>query len=226
MKIAICDDEPNFLTQLERMVLAEMPSAVVQSYLSASTLLQEWEHAPYDLIFMDIEMPSPNGFDAARRLQKLSHPPLIVFVTRSGDYAIRGYGVAFRYLKKPITSEDVSTVLSLAAETMSSEKLVVQTKAETLLIPFCDIRFIEVADHQISISAGPHTVSYHGTMGSLLSQLPDLQFAQPHSSFVVNLHYVRSVTANHVTLTDGSSVPLSQRRRRAFESALFQFVRR
>lgn len=226
MRLAICDDEPSALEEIERLVREAEPSAVVQLYESAENLLTDARKTPFDLVFMDIEMPPPNGFDAAVKLRQLPQKPLIVFVTHSGDYTIRGYGVAFRYLKKPVSGEEIASVLTLAAEELAPDKLVVQTKSETLLIPMTEIRYIEVKNHHVLVSAGAHSVSYRGTLGSLLPQLPNARFAQPHSSFVINLDHVCSVSAHHVLMTDGSTLPLSQRRKKDFEAALFRFVRR
>ena len=63
---------------------------------------------------MDIEMRSPNGYDAAVSLMQNEARPLIIFVTKSSSYTILGYGVSFRYLKKPISYDAFSAVLKLA----------------------------------------------------------------------------------------------------------------
>ena len=47
-------------------------------------------------------MEGMNGYQAAEELNKLPDIPLIIFITQSGAYIIRGYEVAFRYLKKPV----------------------------------------------------------------------------------------------------------------------------
>ena len=55
----------------------------------------------FDLLLLDIEMPS-NGFQLAQSLIQMEKHPLVVFVTKRHEYAVQGYGIAFRYLVKPL----------------------------------------------------------------------------------------------------------------------------
>ncbi len=63
---------------------------------------------------MDIEMEAPNGFEAAVRLRAERDGPVIIFTTKTLDYAVRGYGLALRYLPKPIEYAGFAGALSLA----------------------------------------------------------------------------------------------------------------
>lgn len=114
MRIAICDDEPNEQRQLEAYIQAYNASLQYELFSSAQSLWDASKTYYYDIIFMDIEMESPNGYEVATWLMQYNEKPLIIFVTKSDDYTIRGYGVAFRYLKKPITYNDFCRVLELA----------------------------------------------------------------------------------------------------------------
>ncbi len=59
-------------------------------------------------------MDDTNGFDAAEELMSGSSQPLIVFVTKSTEYTIRGYDVAFHYLVKPLNEAKFHEVLKRA----------------------------------------------------------------------------------------------------------------
>jgi hypothetical protein len=58
------------------------------------------------------------------------------------------------------------------------------------------------------------------------TQLPSVYFAKPHNSYVVNLTEVSFIATNSMQLTNGDPLPISQRNRKAFELALFQYVQR
>lgn len=58
-------------------------------------------------------MTYPNGYEIAKKLKGLKDPPLVIFVTKSSDYTIRGYEVAFRYLKKPISEKSFAHVMDI-----------------------------------------------------------------------------------------------------------------
>lgn len=66
-------------------------------------------HHP-DLLFLDIEMPSMNGFSL---LSALNYKPQVVFVTAHTSYAVQAFDVdAADYLVKPITSERLAQTLT------------------------------------------------------------------------------------------------------------------
>lgn len=50
-------------------------------------------------------MELTSGFEAAELLMSKKQKPLIVFVTKSTAYTVRGYDVAFHYLVKPIRED-------------------------------------------------------------------------------------------------------------------------
>ena len=98
MKIAICDDEPRDRALLSEYVFRIDSSLNVQQFSSASDLLQAMEKNFYEIVLMDIEMESPNGYDVASKLVQKRDKPLVIFVTKSNEYTIQGYGIAFRYI--------------------------------------------------------------------------------------------------------------------------------
>ena len=123
MRIAICDDEADQREVMLSFVCQYNPTLAVDTYDAAIDLLLAVEKIPYDIVFMDIEMPAPNGFEIAQQLKVKSNSPLVIFVTKSNSYTIQGYGVAFRYLAKPISYAMFSSVLSLALKEREPAKV-------------------------------------------------------------------------------------------------------
>lgn len=123
MKIAICDDDILDLQSLQSMIWDYDVSLDVTAFRSASALLRAFDTMFFDIIFMDIEMEHPNGYEVAEILMQKKDKPLIIFVTNSGEYTIRGYGIAFRYLPKPLSATAVSDVLKLAIESITPQKI-------------------------------------------------------------------------------------------------------
>ena len=103
IKIAICDDETAFLTELSAMLRSWAASRelVLQlfPFTNGDKLIAACEESPADLVILDIMMPFPGGMDTAKALrQKESHVPLI-FLTSSPEFALESYEVrAFWYL--------------------------------------------------------------------------------------------------------------------------------
>ncbi len=81
---------------------------------------------PYDLLFLDIEMPGLNGLELARELLASAKPPFIVFVTAYQDYAVQAFEVnALDYLLKPFDEKRLAQTLKKvfrASELLNPEK--------------------------------------------------------------------------------------------------------
>lgn len=118
IKIAICDDETAFLTELSAMLRSWAASRelVLQlfPFTNGDKLIAACEESPADLVILDIMMPFPGGMDTAKALrQKESHVPLI-FLTSSPEFALESYEVrAFWYLLKPVSEERLFSVLEI-----------------------------------------------------------------------------------------------------------------
>lgn len=102
LRIGICDDEAEDLSQVMEMVSRydESKQLHIASFLHASDLLLAFKQSPFDIVILDIEMEPPTGFDIAKVLVSLESPPVVIFATKSNAYALKGYGVAIRLSAK------------------------------------------------------------------------------------------------------------------------------
>lgn len=56
----------------------------------------------FDVVFVDIEMPTMDGMEVCRKLREFDKNVAIIFVTNMTQYAIDGYSVnAFDFIVKP-----------------------------------------------------------------------------------------------------------------------------
>ena len=70
-----------------------------------------------DIIFLDVDMPSPNGIETAKRLREEGCEAVIVFVTALREYVFDAFDVgAFHYLVKPFNEDKFREVLGKAVK--------------------------------------------------------------------------------------------------------------
>ena len=125
MRIAVCDDEEKFRNQARDMVdkLAGSLDVVVDAYSDGNQLLAAFDKKPYDVLFLDIEMPAIDGITLAKKLRERSDSIYIVFLTGHVEYALEGYEVnALRYLTKPVQEEKLREVLRFVMDQSTSKK--------------------------------------------------------------------------------------------------------
>ena len=152
--------------------------------------------------------------------------PLIVFVTKSSEYTLRGYGIAFRYLTKPISYSAISRIMSLAIEQIAPQKITITSRGQIFLLSLRNIYYMEISNHNITVFAKDETISFRGTLKDMEQLLPKDSFAKPHNSYIINLAEIRTIGTNTLVMTNGALLPISQRYRKSLEKSLFYFMRR
>jgi len=225
MRIAICDDEQSEIMHLQALLGRYDSKINVSAYPSAETLLDSARKSDYEIVLLDIEMDGMNGFSAAKKLQNLSNPPLIIFITNSSEYTYRGYEVAFRYLPKPVSYETLSEVLSTAITHISPQKLTITESERTYIISIKDILYFESSGHNLIVHTINNVYEYKMKLSEAEALLPPNIFAVPHKGYLVNLDYVDSLEPDKLMLTSNGKIPVSRRQRKVFEQALSGFVR-
>lgn len=228
MHIAICDDEALDLADLHSILRQYdlKKQFHISAFSSAAELLQSAKEVSYDIAILDIEMDSPNGYEAALVLAKQPSPPLIIFATNSMDYTIRGYGLAFRYIPKPLTLEKLSPVLDAAVREIYADRFAFSVDGVSHVLPMKDIYYIEVYNHVTTLHTMDDEYSLRTSMKELLSQLPQGYFGMPHQSYIVNFTHIKTATTQEVVLTNGAHIPVSRRRQADFIQQLHRYLGR
>lgn len=226
MKIAICDDDYEDLRLISQYLTQFDSSLSATEFSTATDLLKAYQKDFYDLIFLDIELGKLNGYDAAVQLMKREEKPLIIFTTKSSKYTIQGYGIAFRYLVKPIDYDTFSKTMALALENIIPQKIVFHIDGIMRVIPIKDITYFEVSNHTAIIHTTKKAFSSRCPLSEIMSQMEGCHFAQTHQSYYVNLAFVDHVGTNKIILTTEEEVRLSRNKRNAFFKLLGEYLRR
>ncbi len=204
MTIAICDDDERDLNSMFTLLKEYFPTKNIPIYrfLTAQDLYNSYINGNnYDIVILDIEMPKPSGYDIAIELKKNENSPLIIFATCSMKYAIKGYGIAFRYITKPIDRNTFYPIIDLALEEISVNKIIISVNNTTNTIPLKNIIYFEVYNHTITLLTNDAKYNYRGTLKELLAQLPSGRFSMPNQSTIVNLDYVNKATSDSIHQT-------------------------
>lgn len=224
MKIAICDDNSQDLAQLKHLLAQCAPQILVDSFSTALALYESAKATKYDACILDIEMESPNGYEIALELAREEAHPVILFLTNSAAYAVRGYGLALRYLLKPLSTEALAEALDAVQREIQGNRLMLELDGGVYVWNIHDIRYAEVHNHHTTVYTTTGSHSFRAPLKELQNQLPARWFSMPHQSYLVGLLHVRSVTPLDVVLTDGTKIPVSRRRQQEFVHSFHRFL--
>ena len=106
-KVLLIDDDPD-LGKLVEVILRPLDLTVHQSYLGEDGLKQAYAIHP-DLIILDINMPSMDGFEVCSRLRELSSFPILMLTARIHENdMLHGFNVgADDFLGKPFSKNEL-----------------------------------------------------------------------------------------------------------------------
>ena len=228
MRIAICDDEEKFRLQLYDLIEANYKSidVLVDVFSDGRKLLERYDSVPYDVIFLDIEMPAIDGITLAKKLRERSESVYIVFLTGHVEYALEGYEVnALRYLTKPIQENKLREVLKYVMEKNTQKRqLIIRSDGEDLRLDLTDLLYFEAQNQYVAIHAKGGTHLVRANVSTFEEELKNDGFFRIHRGYLISLSKVKKVVKTDVWLDNGDCLPISRNNVKALKEALYSFV--
>ena len=229
IKIAICDDSPCDASYLEKLcnewdMLYEIKTQV---FTNAELFLDSHQKDPYDIVFLDIEMPNQSGIELGMQLKKINRQTIIIFSTSYPQYAIEGYNCeAFQYLLKPLSKEKLQTTLRRAIRKIAifHQYHCVKTRNTVQRIPISEILFIEYCRKHIIYHTKNNLIETTGRFSDVINELQKHGFYQIHQGYIVNLAKIKSIQGYSVILEDNTSVLVSVRKKTSFLLAYAKYL--
>ena len=228
LRIGICDDEPVDLAQIMDLVkLYDRDNQLlVTTFSHASDLFDAAKKLVFDIVLLDIEMDPPNGYEIAKKLIDLPEPPVVIFATKSNAYALKGYGIAVRYLQKPVTRDAFYEAMDAAIADAIAHRLTFQIDNTLISIRLRDVQYIETFGHYTVVHTDQESYRFRSTLKEMMAKLPKGYFVSPHKSYIVNLEHIRSASASEISMNCGAIIPIGRKRMSDFNEALYRFLGR
>lgn len=241
-RIALCDDEPAELDKTEELLgkyekKSRNLDFMIERFESADDLLymiRERKYIP-DLIFMDIFMPGDHGeqdcigMKAAQSLRNMGIGAGLFFLTTSKEYALEAFDVeASQYLLKPVSEKKLSEALDRFRKGKEEErKKYILFKIEGKLVKTAagDIVYCEAqGKEQCLYMADGTKYMLRMTMTELFEMLSAYsEFVRVGVSYIVNLEYVDSISAQEISLNTGGKVYLPRGTFKIVKEAYFKY---
>jgi len=145
----------------------------------------------YDLILMDIEMTFLDGMSAAEEIRRADPEVLIIFITNSPQYAIKGYAVqALDYILKPLSYYAFCQRMNHVRELLGRRQkhfLTVPCAGGVQKLDVSDIYYVEICDHDLLFHTKQGEVHSTGSMRDVEQKLPPENFFRSSKAYLVNL---------------------------------------
>lgn len=232
MRIAICDDQPEFLTQAKQALAAwpDRPAVtMVETFEDGDALIHAHTNAPFDIILLDVVMPLLNGIETARELRQQDKTVKIVFLTSSTEFAVDSYTVkASNYLLKPLEREKLFACLNELIEDIQSFSRSITVKCIHSLqrIELKNIEYVEAQNnHVLIVLSDGRSVTSVEPLYAFESQLHLADgFFKCSRSYIVNIHRINTYTLKEITMRSGCRISISRSCQKDFEAAYFSLL--
>ncbi|HEX9513695.1 MAG TPA: LytTR family DNA-binding domain-containing protein [Puia sp.] len=174
-----------------------------------------------DLVFLDVEMPGPNGFEL---LDQMAFLPKIILTTSKKEYAYDAFEYKVTdFLKKPFTYERFLEALrkaqtapdlpgaenTPAAETDVSDHIYIKSDGKLIRLSNDSILFIESMGDYVKFVTADKKYITHNTIKNLEDKVNKHHFLKVHRSYIVNLHKIDDMRENCLFIS-GAEIPVSK----------------
>ena len=236
IRIAICDDMESSLDEISSLVkeyFSSRPSAryIAEEYTSPLSLVES--NKAYDILILDIIMPSISGTEIARRILGRNPESRIIFISSSSDYAVDAFALgALHYITKPVGRTAFEEAMNRAMESLRRKeegRLMINMRNSMVQSVECSkIIYIESIGYtRIVHTAAGNYEEVKQTLSALYEELEKIcqgQFIMPYRGYIVNLDSIRTITPGKITLCDGSAVLIKRGDYRRIRDIFFSWV--
>jgi two-component system LytT family response regulator len=199
MKILVVDDETLSTSRLTRL-LQEQGYTDITSFNNPNEALINVQTVKYDVIFLDIQMPTINGLELANQILALEPKTFIIFQTAFEEFAIEAFKVGgLDYILKPSTHENIQNALSKVKKyrdtnpKKSTKKIMGKKGNKIYLIELHDIFYIKADLDEVIVKIENADVYVKKKIGEMHTLLQNENFFRIHRSIIVNTDKIKSM---------------------------------
>ena len=239
IRTVIVDDEPKAIQGLSwELTNFSKDIEIVRTFTKPEEALLFLKINTPDCLFLDIQMPTMDGFQFLDQLNNRDFP--VVITTAYDEYAIKALKhEAIDYLLKPIDSDDLSATIDKIVKynsrgfnsdkmeellmnfnrPISNKKVTLSTDGKLIFLNTDDILFVESDGNYSTIFLKDNQkMVVTKKLKEVNAILPDLEFFRTHNSFIVNLTKIKEFlkTDGYVVMESNHKIPVARQRRSDF----------
>ena len=235
MKIAIIDDDKDFLNYMETKIKNEMDElglpCKLKSFSSTKGIMKEIFE--YELIFLDIEMPEVNGIDLLDKInngKRGSELPLVVFVTNRDNYVFQALSkYPFSFMRKSCVESELRVCLSQVdkrIKQLSGNGYSIKLNSTNTILSIKDIMYIYKQHSNIIYKCTDKEYKDREIISRISDKLESLGFIRIHEGFTVNVEHVKEMNSTKTKLKNGEELVVSRKYKDSANQNYFEWLSR
>lgn len=228
MRIAICDDQPEYRNLIIQHVQFYFKEHLIDletyEFGSGEELLSS--DKIYDIVFLDIEMNELNGIQTTKELNTRNRNTIIFIVTAYQKYLDEAMDLnVFRYIDKPIQAKRLYNGLDKAIDLINNKEITFKTRNDGIVtIHKNDIIYVEVKRKIVYVNTIEKQYIAREKMDFFKENLTASYFAIPHISYVINFNFVKKFQRDKVQLKNNQIVSIAPKKQTDIKKKFIQFM--
>lgn len=192
-----------------------------------AALLENYQ-PDFDIIFLDIQMGGMDGMRAATAIRRVDTSVIIIFVTKTAQYATSGYSVqAQSYLLKPVSYFAFATELSRSLTQLQSqerESVLVGSSTSPRRVDLANIIYLESKRHKLTVHTIEEEITFNATLKAYEDLLLPRNFYRSNSGFLINLQHLVAIHGEDAEMSNGDVLKISRSRKKGLLEALSNYI--
>ncbi|MEG0546913.1 MAG: LytTR family DNA-binding domain-containing protein [Oscillospiraceae bacterium] len=231
LKIAVCDDNPEFLSSIVKMIEDNFKGEyTLTKHNNAFSLVDYIDFClggNVNIVITDIQMDVQNGISAAKEI-KGKYPHIeFIFVTAYTEYIQDAFDVdPVYYIIKPVNPEDLIKALEKAVHIVEKSQknvIVINCDGDLVGIKIDEIRYIKSDKRIVKIFENRETYEVRMKIGDLEKSLPK-NFIRTHQSYIVNMDMIKKIGGSEISLYNGDKIPISRSKHQEVKENFLSYV--
>ena len=244
LKIAIVDDAPSFITHMTKLLTdlfaRQSFEVTFTAFSNAASCLTANEQSPFDVLFLDIDIPDMSGIQLASRLRSGGSEAAILFVSAHSHFVYESIHYApFRFIRKDyLESETAEAVEALCRHLQQNKhQITLDTSGGTIMkVNLSEIVCFFAMQHSIFLyNADKETIELAHrtyTMEKLEELTAPYGFMRTHKAWLLSPRFIYQIGTDTITLVSEVSknehdeIPMSRRRAAQMREQFRTYLRR
>ncbi|MCC8103455.1 MAG: LytTR family DNA-binding domain-containing protein [Clostridiales bacterium] len=233
MRIAICDDDPLWCEQAEKIITEYMQKTHMEAethrFTSGEAMFAQMEQPP-DVLFLDIELGADaNGIQTAALVNEKWRRCQIVYLTDYLNYATHVYHTehAFYLLKNEFADRvgEVFQRIDFRRRQNASELMFSLSKGGMIVLLPEEIQYFERKKRETEIYTESTVWTVRENLSEAMRQLSETEFVRCHNSYLVHFSAVKEYQREYFLLKNGVRLKISRSYSRKVRDVFLQWAR-
>jgi two-component system LytT family response regulator len=244
IRTLIVDDEPLACSGLATMLADDDEIEVIGTCGDGEAAVSAIREQRPDLVYLDVQMPRLNGFEAIERLAP-GRCPAVIFVTAFDQHAIQAFQAgAVGYLLKPFRDVHFWESLDRAKQQIGRaeappagsrapadrppappSRVAFKVGGDYVFAGMDEIVWIEAQREHVQVCVGSQILRVRESLQSVEERLDPARHVRIHRSFIVNPAHIKRIAPTDfgdytVLMSDGTRLRLSRSYRHQLQTLL------